>query len=273
MLLALPLVLLLCVSCTKEPPRVTLQTSSLSFGCMGGTEDVSVSSNYPWRAVTSATWLTLSQGASTLSVTASPNSSSQSERKAQVMVECEGLRVTLSVSQDPSVLDLSSGTPSELRFDEGGGDYTLTFSTNVGQVEASSSATWISLLETKASDLHPGSLTLRVAPNPSSSSREGTVELSALSSRRSIRVSQDGTPKAITVWHTLWRFSLPYFGEGAYGYLHWDVDSPRKAYAGGLVHEYPSEGVHRISLYLHGASEVSFRDLYGVTDLDLSELE
>ena len=257
-------------SCNKEPAQLSLQYTSVSFGCMGGRESLSVSANYPWKATPASDWVVADCGESSLSLTVSPNTSSGS-RKTQVMVECEGLRVTLTVSQDEALLSLSEDSYSRMLLGEEGGDFTLPFSTNVDGTEASSSVPWISILpSSKASDLHPGSVSFRVQPNPSFDDRSGEITLSALSTITTVKITQSGSPRVISIVHSLERFTLPSFGDGTYGYLYWDGTQGKEDYEKGLTHEYASSDQHRVSLHLHGAAQVSFGDLFGVSELDLS---
>ena len=97
----------LLLSCQKEEPSITFDVYQLEMDDSGGSQTVSLTTNYSWTATASDPWLQLSpasgdRGTTTLTIRAEANNQSTT-RKGTVTVTCRELIRGLTVSQIPQL--------------------------------------------------------------------------------------------------------------------------------------------------------------------------
>lgn len=77
-------------------PILSVDPAELKFGKTGGTATIGVTSNTAWSASTSASWLTLTTGATGITVTAPDYSSGETERNTAILVTASNGDFTVS---------------------------------------------------------------------------------------------------------------------------------------------------------------------------------
>jgi outer membrane lipoprotein-sorting protein len=146
---------------------LSVSPAAVIFASNGGTQHLSVTADAGWTAVSSASWLSVSPAASSISgtlvVTAEAHSGG-SARTAAVIVTDGSITQTVTVTQ---VGTSSSGTalmavPAALDFDASGGTLNVVVTSNTNWT-AVSSATWLTL--TPASGTGDGLATVTAAAN------------------------------------------------------------------------------------------------------------
>ncbi|MBR0223554.1 MAG: BACON domain-containing protein [Bacteroidales bacterium] len=99
------LVLPLLVSCEKEEPLITFDMTSIDMKDAGGSQNVSLTTNYNWTATTSDPWIQVSpasgkKGTSTLTIRVEASDRSTS-RKGTVTITCRELIRGVGITQMP----------------------------------------------------------------------------------------------------------------------------------------------------------------------------
>jgi len=94
-------------SCEREDPSVSFDITTVEMSEEGGTQTVSLTTNYDWTATTSDPWLTVSQssgkkGTVNLTLKAAANDKG-SARKATMTVTCRSISRGVSVTQLPKL--------------------------------------------------------------------------------------------------------------------------------------------------------------------------
>lgn len=79
-------------------PILSVDPAELKFGKTGGTATIGITSNTTWSASTSASWLTLTTGATGITVTAPDYSSGETERTTTISVVCDNGDFSVSSS-------------------------------------------------------------------------------------------------------------------------------------------------------------------------------
>lgn len=161
---------------TGSTASLRLNTSSLEFGSIESTQQVTVESSGPWAAVASASWIKLLPGSGAggtnqvaVSCTVNPT---VAPREGTVVFSSGGLQQVLSIRQRASLTTLSS-----LSFPFSGGQQSLLIN-----AESASSFTkvpsWMQTnLATPAQGQTAVQLTLTCAPNPRETSRTDTIRM------------------------------------------------------------------------------------------------
>ena len=94
-------------SCEKEDPSVTFDNSSVEIMATGGSQKVSLTTNYDWTASASDPWIRVSpasgtKGTSFLTIQVEANDKTSS-RKGSVSITCRDLVRSVSINQMPSL--------------------------------------------------------------------------------------------------------------------------------------------------------------------------
>lgn len=97
----------LFLACQREDPEVTFNVATVDMPYSGGSQTVSLTTNYDWTATTSDPWLQVSpssgkKGVASLTLRAEANDKSTT-RKATVTVTCRDLIRSVTVTQMPSL--------------------------------------------------------------------------------------------------------------------------------------------------------------------------
>lgn len=95
------------VSCEKEDPSITFDMTSLEVMASGGSQTVSLTTNYDWTATASDPWIQVSpasgsKGTTSLTIRVDASDKSTS-RKGSVNVTCRDLVRGVNINQMPSL--------------------------------------------------------------------------------------------------------------------------------------------------------------------------
>ena len=95
------------VSCNPEEPSIISDATSFESPSNGGSQSVSMTTNYEWTAKTSDPWLTVSpasgaKGTASFTIRAEANNSG-AVRKGGVTVTCSTLNKSITVTQKPNM--------------------------------------------------------------------------------------------------------------------------------------------------------------------------
>lgn len=108
LMLCLPVLLAsVLVSCQTEDPSIEFDVTSLDMKSAGGSQTVSITTNYDWTATSSDPWLQVSpssgkKGAASLTIRADVNDRSTA-RKGSVTITCRDLTRSVTVTQQPDL--------------------------------------------------------------------------------------------------------------------------------------------------------------------------
>lgn len=95
------------LSCDREEPSVDFSVASLTLKAAGGSETVSLTTNYPWTATASDPWIQVSptsgkKGTTSLSIRVDANDKSTT-RKGSVTINCHDLTRAVTITQQPDL--------------------------------------------------------------------------------------------------------------------------------------------------------------------------
>lgn len=185
----------LAAPCNLNTPCTTLQAtpSTLSFPFAGNTQNVSITSNGGWTAISSESWLSLSDfsgtGNDVITATAAPNTGST--RFATITITCGTLTRTISVSQENVVATGCTTLTVNPTFISSSGFanvQTISISSD-GPWTATTNRNWIAL--SPVSGNGPGTLTVALSANNLSFDRYGSITITCGGITRPIFVIQD----------------------------------------------------------------------------------
>lgn len=97
----------LCLSCQREDPEIVFDNTQFEIPSGGGSQTITITTNYAWTATTSDPWLQVSpasgnKGTSTLTIRAEANDKSTT-RKGNVTITCRDMVRGVSISQLPKL--------------------------------------------------------------------------------------------------------------------------------------------------------------------------
>lgn len=95
------------MACEREDPSVNFDNTKIEFPSQGGSQTVSVTTNYAWTATTSDPWLSVSpssgeKGSAIITVKAQANDRTTA-RKGSVTITCRDLTRSITISQLPAL--------------------------------------------------------------------------------------------------------------------------------------------------------------------------
>ena len=164
----------------QPSPYFILSAKNVSFTASGGTnKNVVLTTNLPWTATPSASWITISATSGTgnkgIAITADANTSTQS-RTGNITFEAGNSTYVVSVTQDAADAGTLSVAPSSLFFSSFGGEETLNVTSNRSWITTISD-TWIDLYPTSGSG--DATLTVTADVNTSADPRTGNITFEA----------------------------------------------------------------------------------------------
>lgn len=181
------------ITIIQESTYVNTSSTSIEIPSVGGSANVTLTSNVEWTATSSETWLTVTpqsgNGETTLELSALYNETTIT-RTAVVTISSKAGDIKINVSQEaPSV----SVSQSFVQFDYTGGTSSPIVITADGNYNISPSDSWISYDQTD------NTITLKVEKNESINSREGNVKISLEKAPVSttITIKQTGEPETV----------------------------------------------------------------------------
>ncbi|MDR1602695.1 MAG: leucine-rich repeat protein [Tannerella sp.] len=195
---------------TITAPGLSVSTSSLDFDAEGETQSLTVTANVIWSAVSSGAWTTVSpssgSGNATVSITASPNTSSNSRTSVITFSNYGVPDCTVTVTQDGVTLPPTlSVSPSSLSFERTGGSRTFAVtSANTGGWTVTSSASWATVSTASGSD--NATVTVTATAN-TGDTRTATVTVSGGGLDATVTVTQAAAPATLTVSATSLHFA------------------------------------------------------------------
>ena len=125
-------------------PKITVDTTHISFSADGGLQEVIISANCSYEVVTSAEWLSYTKSDNGIIITASISAETEM-RSAEITISNAKYEIseTISVSQDACPYRIAPNTTS-LRFSADGGSQEVVVTANC-EYEVSTSAEWLSI--------------------------------------------------------------------------------------------------------------------------------
>ncbi len=185
--------LLFIVACTEEPYLNLTGDSFYTVESEGKQVTVQFSTNYPWKATSSASWLTVlpasgEAGSHTILLTVAANTDYDT-RTASVTITSEGLSQSISVSQDEKKGFVINET--SFRINSSGGSIKVPLSANVAYTVSVSnnSSSWLSVTQTKAMNSY--TLDVVAQKNETYDERRGEITVSANGQSSTISIVQD----------------------------------------------------------------------------------
>ena len=173
-----------------EDTTLETSTSSVNFTKDGGSQTISITTNAAkWVASSplESDWLSLSQSASELNVTAEPNTTG-AERKGYILINAGNTAAKINVLQSEGDVVLSLSTET-LSFEKAGGEQRVDVISNEAfTVEADAAAEWLQVAYVDGADY----FTLTAAANESNDVREAKIYVSAGSTTRELAITQTG---------------------------------------------------------------------------------
>lgn len=249
-----------------ESDAISASVSSLSFTADGGSESVTITSNFNWETINTPSWITLSKtsgssGTTSVTVTAAA-STSTSSRTGTITLGNSSKSVSISVSQSAaSVSNEISASVTSLSFSAAGESKSISVTSNFAW-ETISKPSWITISPSSGSS-GTTSLTITADKTTSTSSRTGSISLGKSSSATvSISVSQAaasaGADKTFTVTGNgkTVTFTMKYVEHGTFMMGGDDEEA-----------EWRDKPVHQVTLtndYYIGESEVTQALWYAV---------
>jgi hypothetical protein len=175
---------------------LTVSPDTLDFAVAGASENVSVSANLSWTAVSSATWATVSPASGfangTVSVTAAANTGAA--RTATVTLAGGGITRTVTVRQASALPDSSlTVSPDSLDFAAAGASKNVSVTANVGWT-AAGSGTWVTV--SPASGSGNGTVSVTAAAN-TGAARTATVTLTGGGITRTVGIAQEAAAAVV----------------------------------------------------------------------------
>lgn len=187
---------------------ISTSATSLSFTAEGGTENVTITSNFSWETISTPSWITVSpnsgfNGTTSVTITAE-SSTSTSVRTGTITLGNSSKSVSISVSQSAaSVSNEISASVSSLSFIADGESKSISVTSNFAW-ETISKPSWITLSPSSGSS-GTTSVTVTAAKSNDTSERSGTVKFGKSSDVVSIAVTQAA---ASTEWGIIKMFSI-----------------------------------------------------------------
>ena len=187
------------VSQAAGAATLTVSPASLTFGSVGETLPLSITSNTSWTATKDADWLTLSPlsgtgtGSESINVEATANTTG-SERTATITITDGGsLTEMVTVSQDDPSATLTV-LPTSLTFVAEGETQALTITSNTSWTTASD-VNWLTLSALSGTGTGSESINVEASENTMTSERTATITIAyGTSSTRMVSVSQAAMP-------------------------------------------------------------------------------
>lgn len=272
------LILGLALAGCKKQPYLEVDKSSVNLLSAGGSEQITVSANYPWSATASDSWISIkyTEGENLLKITVGTNNNTEPRRGA-VTIKSEGLTVSVPVAQDQrNVIVLE--TSGRVRIGREAQQVEVQLQSNVEDmnVTVDEGSDWVSVVSTKA--VTARKITLAVKANETRE-RQARVSFSDKTGavKQQIWINQDGVPRIARVaFQDVPRFRVPGLeGTGASGealsaYIFWDGSTQGTPYDAALSKVYDfAAGSLRIEAQRVGL--ITFDDVDGLVSIDLSD--
>jgi len=170
---------------------------SRAYSCAAKTgESFSVACNGSWTATASASWITITSGASgsgngTIKYNLAANTGT-SKREGKITVKCGSITRICTITQDKPLL--IGGKTSLTRSYEATKQTGCYFSVTCSQSPwtAVSSASWVTLTSDSKSGTGSGKVTYSVAANTSTSQRTATIKVTSRGLTRTCTIKQKG---------------------------------------------------------------------------------
>lgn len=259
-----------------EKPQLLLSKDDIAVGSKGGTVSIELRSGitYKMRMIYKVDWLNeISDYSSSYThlFEVLPNESDE-PRTAYIEFSNDeyGLsnKVTITQVQKGAIV-VATDNYTVSPWGE-----TLDFQVNTNvNFEVEYSADWIKQLPDSRA-MQEVNLHFLISANPDSNQREAVITLSADDASQDIRIIQPGKQydSIIQIVHTNNTFRIPVL-TGTYfkpGQISWG-DGTEDSYDEEAVHQYKTNDTYTVSIEASGATEVSFKDLKGITEVDLTQ--
>jgi|GEM_PF-1338611 hypothetical protein len=262
-------------SCQKDPV-LTIDASSLEMAATGMSKSVSITSNYPWVATSSDSWITLSsysgaEGSSTISVSVSSTDKYDTRTGSVTIITSskEPLSKTISVTQSQKNDILLTSDKENVGYE--GGEITVDLQTNVKYgISISSDVDWIKEVKTKGLSAYKH--TFEIACNREKVARQAYITFKdpASSISAAVLVTQTGSPSTFVLRHNAGTLEIPYIdGLNVDGTVDWG-DGVSQAYDLELTHIYSLPGEYIMNVEVTGASSVFLNSITGISHIDIS---
>lgn len=266
--------LALALQSCKPQPSMTLSAEAITAPAGGITQAVKITTNYPWTATVSDSWIVLHNtealsGDALIGVYVMANTS-YGEREGTITITCDELTKTIKVTQSQNDAISIDGTAAEVTYI--GGEIIIPVEANVAyEVVIPAGVDWITNSGTKAMESKQQSVT--VARNESEEDRSAEIVFRNTASgiEKVFYIKQAGFSPTVVIEHTALEFTVPELsGEEASATVMWG-DGTSEPYEKGLTHEYPVEGTYNVKIIGKGITGYTLASIDGVISFDLTE--
>lgn len=266
--------LALALQSCKPQPSMTLSAEAITAPAGGITQAVKITTNYPWTATVSDSWIVLHNtealsGEALIGVYVMANTS-YGEREGTITITCDELTKTIKVTQSQNDAISIDGTAAEITYV--GGEIIIPVEANVAyEVVIPAGVDWISDSGTRSLDAKQQSIT--VARNDSEEDRSAEIKFRNTASgiERTYFIKQAGFSPTVVIEHDLLEFTVPELtGDEAVATVMWG-DGTSEPYEKGLTHEYPVAATYSVKIIGKGITGYSLATLDGVKSIDLTE--
>lgn len=259
-----------------EKPQILLSKNDITIGSKGGTVSIELRSDitYQMRIIDKADWLNEISGYSSsytclFEVQPNENHNSRSVHIEFLNEEYElsNILTITQVQKDAIIVAKDNYTVSPR-------GEILDFKVNANvDFEIESSADWIKQ-SPDSRTMKEVNLRFIISANPDSSPREAVITLSANNLKQSIKVIQPGKQdnSILHIVHTNQTFYVPFI-TCTYlrsGHILWG-DNTEETYNEDAIHSYEIQAPYTVTIETYGATEVSFKDLKGITEIDFTQ--
>lgn len=179
--------------------EISASMTSLDFASEGGSQTVTITSNFPWETISKPSWITISptsgsSGTTNLTITAEKTNSTSS-RTGDIKL---GKSATVSISVTQAASSELTANVTSLSFSADGGTKNISIkalsSWGINKIPS-----WITLSQTKGSK-GDTNIEIRVSKSTSNSPREGTIAfgIGYDEDNLEITISQDAAKSSYT---------------------------------------------------------------------------
>lgn len=265
------------VSSCKKKEIAKIEFDKQEFADIASSGDkleLTVTTNYPWTATSSALWCTLSEtagepGSTTLKLTIK-NNLSPDARTAEITFTSDEATAVVKVNQRQ--YPMMAADNAVYKVDYTGGKVSINLSSNVEyDVSIISGSEWLREITTKGISqfVH----TFEADANTLHDARTAELKFTSVEESLTVSVRQLGVPSFLNLVFIGNRLAVPMLLENPYSALDATVawgDGITDRYDSTLVHFYMNPGEYPVKIMAQDAEGFKMNDIKGIQSIDLS---
>lgn len=260
----------------KEIAKIDLDKQEVNdIASAGDKFELTVTTNYPWTAVSSDSWCAISEsagepGTTTLKVTVK-NNLSPDARTAEITFTSDEATAVVKVNQRQ--YPMLAADNAVYKVDYKGGNINIALSSNVEyDVTIVSGSEWLREINTKgiAHYMH----TFEADANALHESRTAELKFTSVEESLTVSVRQFGMPSVLSMVYIGTQLAVPVLLENAYSAPDATVmwgDGTSSTYDSTLVHDYLNVGEYPVKVTAQDADGFKMSDINGIQSIDLSD--